>query len=214
MQVIHIYLIPTYGLNVDEEKAKWEEIKKTTNKTINIVHKDSGAMVEYNKKACIVMKYTHTDPLFNLDVSSITFDTIIYHINVNNCDKNNICYDTNSITFKKNDIPGVNFYSGSADFTYLYIYDFSSNGQVSVMLNDKFAIELHLYTSRDNTYSRNIENFISAHKQNIHAIYINDIPLTTYASSYKKAKSAIGANKEIKDIAEELGISAMTFMKA
>jgi hypothetical protein len=213
MQVIHIYLIPTYGLNVDEEKAKWEEIKKTTNKTINIVHKDSVAMIEYNKKECGAMGYTHTDTSSNLAVGNVVYKSIAY-INRDNCDINNICYDTNSSSFKKDNIPGMNIYSGNADFTYLYIYDFSSNGHVRIKQIDEFAIELHLYTSRDNTYSRNIENFISAHKQNIHAIYINDIPLTTFASSYKKAKSAIGANKEIKDIAEELGISAMTFMKA
>ena len=213
MQVIHIYLIPTYGLNVDEEKAKWEEIKKTTNKTINIVHKDSDAMIEYNKKACSAMGYTHTDTSSNLAVGNVVYKSIAY-INRDNCDINNICYDTNSSLFKKDNILDMNIYSGNADFTYLYIYDFSSNGHVRIKPIDEFAIELHLYTSRDNTYSRNIENFISEHKQNIHAIYINDIPLTTYASSYKKAKSAIGANKEIKDIAEELGISAMTFMKA
>jgi|688.fasta_scaffold185394_2 hypothetical protein len=208
MQVIHIYLIPTYGLNVDEEKAKWEEIKKTTNKTIKIVHKDSDAMVEYNKKECIVMGYNHNDETYNVSADP-DINIVEYIITKEDCNDNiNNCTDSTEITKNNN---GLYF---KTPFYYLYIYDFCTNGQATVIPSDKFAIELHLYTSRDNTYSRNIENFISAHKQNIHAIYINDIPLTTYASSYKKAKSAIGAYKEIKDIAEELGISAMSFMKA
>ena len=96
---------------------------------------------------------------------------------------------------------------------YLYIFDWFSNGHLVLSIGD-YAIELHLYPSFDGFYARHVQTFITEYKKNIHAIYINDIPLTTFASSYKKAKSAIGTDKEIKDIAEELGISAMTFMKA
>ena len=189
MQVIHLYLIPTQGVNIDIEEEKWAEIKQNYNKEDNFIGNET-----------IIKR------------PNVRSEDIEYTSTKEDCISANICIYSD--VSSHNVINGWKIVKG---FKYLYIYDYCSNGQAAIGPFDKLAIELHLYTSTDSAYSQNIKNFIITHKPNIYAIYINDIPLRAFKTSYNKAKevkgNALSDYKEIKEIAGELGLSAMTFMK-